>query len=54
MMHKDLSKWARRLVEADVRDLVASLEGQSLAIAREAWLAAFDKTAEELDSDGTK
>ena len=56
MMHKDLSDDWRDWLETQAMLLAVSAfhEGQSLAIAREAWLAAFDKAAEELDSDGTK
>ena len=55
-MHKDLSEEWRGDVNCWARDLAGWLTqgGQSLAIAREAWLAAFDKAAEELDNDGTK
>lgn len=53
-MHKDLSDEWRRDTKFWARDLANRLtqDGQSLAKAREAWLAAFDKAAEERDSDG--
>ena len=56
MAHKDLSDEWRKDAEGWARNLAGRLtqDGQSLAIAREAWLAAFDKAAEELDNDGTK
>ena len=55
-MHKDLSEEWRGYIEGAVESLAEGLfeDGESLAIAREAWLAAFDKAAEELDNDGTK
>ena len=53
-MHKDLSDEWRFGLEEEAGIWARSLHevGESLAIAREAWLAAFDKAAEELDSDG--
>ena len=54
MMHKDLSDEWREVVECDAAMVARNshVRNQSLAIAREAWLAAFDKAASELDSDG--
>ena len=51
-MHKDLSDTWRNAVEANARNdaRVAYETGESLALAREAWINAFDKAAEELDA----
>lgn len=51
-MHKDLSEGDRLFIEADTEAMVVDLfhRGQSLAIAREAWINAFDKAAEELET----
>ena len=50
-MHKDLSDSLRPRVEGLADGMAQSLhaQGQSLAIAREAWINAFDKAAAELD-----
>ena len=52
MAHKDLSDDLREFFElqADVMARHASTEGQSLALAREAWINAFDKAASELEA----
>lgn len=49
-MHKDLSEQGRGLVEADARELVRTLilNGESLAIAREAFINEFDLEATEI------
>lgn len=51
-MHKDLSDHDRAAAECLAEAFAADLHdnGQSLAIAREAWINAFDKAAEELDA----
>lgn len=53
-MHKDLSdEWRGQIERAashDARTLMR--DGQSLALAREAWINAFDKAAQELDANG--
>ena len=50
-MHKDLDDSNRRWIDDIARSMALSLirEGQSLALAREAWINAFDKAAHELD-----
>ena len=51
MAHKDLQQWARDMIEHDVGVMILSLgNDQSLALAREAWINAFDRAAEELDA----
>ena len=56
MAHKDLSEAWRgqieRAAEHDARTLTR--DGQSLALAREAWISAFDKAAEELEATDAK
>jgi hypothetical protein len=49
-MHKDLSDDWRSVVEAIARNdaQVAYETGESLALARECWINAFDKAAAEL------
>ena len=51
-MHKDLSDGWRQIVEnaAETTANLTNIEGQSLALAREAWINAFDRAAEELDA----
>ena len=51
-MHKDLRDDYRPSVEGTARGMAISLhaQGQSLALAREAWINAFDKAAEELEA----
>jgi hypothetical protein len=51
-MHKDLDeKWHHTLaVMAQAVAHSISAEGQSLALARQAWLSAFDAEAERLDA----
>ncbi len=51
-MHKDLSDGWRRIVEraAGTTANLTNIEGQSLAIAREAWINAFDRAAEKLSA----
>jgi hypothetical protein len=51
-MHKDLDDTSRKMIEANARNdaKVMHETGQSLAIAREAWLNEFDRTAAELDA----
>ena len=51
-MHKDLSEDWRFIIEdaAAHGARYAFVSGQSLALAREAWINAFDKAAEELDA----
>ena len=51
-MHKDLSENSRALVEGFVEGIVESVfeRGESLGIAREAMIAAFDRKAKELDN----
>jgi len=51
-MHKDLSDTARASIEHGARGIVDALlqTGQSLGLAREAWINAFDKAAAELDA----
>lgn len=51
-MHKDLSDHWRTVIECAAEHCAnfTSIEGQSLAIAREAWINAFDRSAEELDT----
>ena len=51
-MHKDLSDNMRQRFEtgAAYGAQVAFERGESLALAREAWISAFDKAAEELDA----
>jgi hypothetical protein len=51
-MHKDLSDDARATVEAWAYAEADGIHsrGQSLALAREAWINAFDKSAEVLDN----
>lgn len=52
-MNKDLNDAMRETVEAwaqaDAEGIHA--HGQSLSLAREAWINAFDKAASELDPD---
>lgn len=50
-MHKDLSDKARDVVETAASGMAIMLSeaGQSMAIAREAFIDAFDKEASELD-----
>jgi len=52
-MHKDLDMGWRILVEDASRYMSEDLRehGQSIALAREAWINAFDKAASELDPD---
>lgn len=52
-MHKDLSDEWREIVRLRAEMAATNLNeaGQSLAIAREAWVNAFDKAASELDPD---
>ena len=56
MTHKDLSSEEREYVEATgtilARDLRRS--GQSLALAREAWINAFDRAAEAMEAEDGK
>ena len=49
--HKDLSEDRRGAIYGSAFGWAGSLhaEGQSLALAREAWINAFDRAAEELD-----
>ena len=51
-MHKDLSDELRLVVEALAEAKADSIHsrGQSLALARECWINAFDKAAAELDN----
>ena len=51
-MHKDLSDKAREhtILSAVARANVLHNTGQSLALAREAWIKAFDAAAEKLDA----
>ena len=51
-MHKDLRHTARTVVEVSAHCLAQAIakDGQSLALAREAWINAFDKAAAELDA----
>ena len=51
-MSKDLSEEHRPRLEGTARGMAISLhaQGQSLALAREAWINAFDKAAEELEA----
>ena len=51
-MHKDLSDDWRGNMEtsASVASQMLKTYGQSLALAREAWINAFDKAAAELDA----
>ena len=51
-MHKDLSDEEREcLVESAERTASSAFySGESLALAREAWINAFDKAAAELDN----
>lgn len=51
-MHKDLSDLCRAIVEGMAEGLAEAMmdKGQSLALAREAWIAAFDAAAEKLDA----
>jgi len=51
-MHKDLDTGWRILIEDAARYMSRDLHNnaQSLAIAREAWIAAFDAAAEEQDA----
>lgn len=55
-MHKDLSDDDRHWIEADAREVVRGVSGynQSLALAREVWINAFDKAAERYDSTVAK
>ncbi len=50
-MHKDLSQNAREAIEvkARMRVLLLMKSGESLALAREAWIAEFDRMAAEMD-----
>ena len=50
-MHKDLTDVTRAEIEGFIPTLVATLhqEGESLVIAREAIINAFDRKAAELD-----
>jgi hypothetical protein len=50
-MHKDLSDKTRFDLTQSACDAadVVELKGESLALAREVWLNAFDRMAEELD-----
>lgn len=50
-MGKDLSKFFRGVLEDDARDLVDDLviANESLALAREAWLSAFDNAVRNLE-----
>lgn len=50
-MHKDLSDAMRVTVEAWAEAEAEGIHshGQSLALARECWINAFDKAAAELD-----
>ena len=50
--HRDLSDEFRPVVEMQGKMLVWSMAqyGQSLALAREAWINAFDREAERLDA----
>lgn len=52
-MHKDLSSLSRKAIEHEAKTLAKdlTLDSQSLALAREAWIAAFDKAAEELEAN---
>ncbi len=56
MAHKDLSDEARSHIEWTARNWAMTLkaEGQSLALAREAWINAFDKAASELEANDAK
>lgn len=51
-MGNDLSKFFRGIVEDDARVLVDDLviANESLALAREAWLNAFDKAARDVEA----
>ena len=51
-MRKDLSDSDRRGLVQSAECWVADLheDGQSLALARECWINAFDKAAEELEN----
>lgn len=51
-MHKDLSDSFRAATVVGIGAIVGELhrQGQSLAIAREVMINAFDKAAEELDA----
>jgi hypothetical protein len=51
-MHKDLSDGYRDDIEQAARELAQRMfeQGESLAIAREAMINAFDRAAEELDA----
>ena len=51
-MHKDLSGKEREHLEANARVEARWMQdhNQSLAIAREAWINAFDAAAKELDN----
>jgi hypothetical protein len=51
-MHKDLSDKGRSAIEDSAYAIVAGVfrAGQSLGIAREAMINAFDRAAEELDA----
>jgi hypothetical protein len=51
-MHKDLDNAMRATVEAWAEAEADGIHsrGQSLALAREAWINAFDKSAEVLDN----
>lgn len=51
-MHKDLSDGWREDIEDNANWVARHLayEDQSLALAREAWINAFDRAAEELDA----
>lgn len=50
-MHKDLNDQWRALVEDEAEYMATDITdfGQSLALARECWINAFDKAAAELD-----
>ena len=56
MTHNDLNTDFRLSLEASAIQWADALAeaGQSLAIAREAWINAFDKAADELDSTVAK
>ena len=51
-MHKDLSDGYRDEIEQSARELAQRMfeQDESLALAREAWINAFDKAAEELEA----
>ena len=53
MTHKDLSDGMRQRFEtgAAYGAQVAYERGESLALARECWINAFDKAAEEMEAD---